>query len=467
MLFSQLVFLFFLAAVLLFLLVVRGNRARKLFLLAASYYFYAYWDWRFCSLLLISTLVDFWVGQGLKATADPRRRRALLMCSLVVNLGLLGFFKYFNFFIESLQVALAPLGWRLETLDIILPVGISFYTFQTLSYTIDVYRGRLKTCDDFWDFALFVSFFPQLVAGPIVRAADFLPQLESTRPLTRERFFLGSRQFIYGLVKKVLLADQLAQVSDFTFDNLGAFDGWTTWVGVLCYAGQIYCDFSGYTDMAIGCARALGYDLCPNFNHPYVATSVTEFWRRWHISLSTWLRDYLYIPLGGNRKGVRRTYVNLMVTMLLGGLWHGAAWTFLFWGGFHGVALVIDKRLRVFDRLASAGLPAKLLGWAYTMLVVTVAWVFFRAQSFGDAWTCVREMFDVVHFGEGVHWISTRAAICLPVIVVTHAISATRWKHLPELPADRWYTPAILFFLIWLVLLFRPEAFTPFVYFQF
>lgn len=467
MLFSQFIFVLFIAAVMLFLVVVRNNRVRKLFLLLASYYFYAYWDWRFCSLLLFSTVVDYAVGQALKRTQAEKKRRLLLFVSLACNLGLLGFFKYFNFFVESLQAFLSPLGLHVGTLNIILPVGISFYTFQTLSYTIDVYRKQMEPCDDFWDFALFVSFFPQLVAGPIVRAADFIPQLNEYRPLTRDRFYLGFHQFVRGLVKKVLIADHLAMVSDFTFDNIGAMDGWTIWVGVLCYTGQIYCDFSGYTDMAIGIARAMGYDLCKNFDHPYTATTITAFWRKWHISLSTWLRDYLYIPLGGNRKGKVRTYINLILTMLLGGLWHGAAWTFVFWGFMHGCALMLDKRFNLSKRLDNARFFWKGLGWFYTMLVVIVAWVFFRSPSFESAWICLQKMFIPSHFNEGFHWISLRAVILLPVLAAFHAVSATRWSRLVELPADRWYTPVILFLLIYLVLLFQPQEFTPFIYFQF
>ena len=450
-----------------FLLVVKNNRARKLFLLVCSYYFYAYWDWRFCSLLLISTLVDYFVGQQLKRTTIPGKRKLLLLLSLACNLGMLGFFKYCNFFIDSMQAIIEPLGLHVQTLNIILPVGISFYSFQTLSYTIDVYRRRLKTCEDFWDFALFVSFFPQLVAGPIVRASDFLPQLEEYRPLSRDRFFWGSQQFVRGLVKKVLIADHLAMVSDFTFENMGAFDGWTTWIGVLCYTGQIYCDFSGYTDMAIGVAKMLGYDFCPNFNHPYVSTSITEFWRRWHISLSTWLRDYLYIPLGGNKKGPRRTYINLLLTMLLGGLWHGAAWTFVFWGFWQGAALALDKRFGISTKVVVSRRPIKFLGWVMTMMIVMIGWVFFRAPSFNSAWICLDRMFDFVHFSEGVHWIPTRAILCLPVLFAFHAISVTRWSHYVELQPKRWSTPIILFLLIYMVLLFGPSGFTPFIYFQF
>jgi alginate O-acetyltransferase complex protein AlgI len=467
MVFTQLIFVLFFVVVLAFLYCVRHHRARKLFLLAASYYFYAYWDWRFSGLLLLTTVIDFWIGRQMAAASTQRTRLAYLIGSLVSNLGVLAFFKYCNFFVDSLQALLAPLGSNFHTLNILLPIGISFYTFQSMSYTIDVYRKQLKPCNDFWDFALFISFFPQLVAGPIVRASDFLPQLEKNPALTKDGFYLGFLQFMLGMVKKALIADHLGMVADFTFANLGVFDGWTTWIGVLCYAGQIYCDFSGYSDMAIGCARIMGYDLCVNFDHPYAATSITAFWHKWHISLSTWLRDYLYIPLGGNRKGPARTYVNLMLTMTLGGLWHGAAWTFVVWGVIHGMALAVDKKLRIYQRVEAAGLPVKMMGWAYTMLVVLVGWVFFRSQSFADAWTCLHAMFDVAHFNQGIHWISTRALVCLPLVVGGHLMSTTRWKTLVELPAERWYAPTTMCFMIWMVVLFRPMVFSPFVYFQF
>lgn len=472
MLFTQIEFFIFFACVMLGLVVIRHHRSQKLMLLAASYYFYAYWDWRFLSLILISTCIDFFIGQRLKVTEAPRARKALLITSLVSNLGILGFFKYFNFFIESFAAILEPLGFHTHTLQIILPIGISFYTFQTLSYTIDVYRGKLRVCDDFWDFALFVAFFPQLVAGPIIRAADFLPQLETPRQLTAMRLFEGFRQFTFGLFKKVFIADRLAYYVDYQFQNAGLFDGVSTWLAVLCYAFQIYCDFSGYSDMAIGAARAMGYDFIENFNHPYLATSPSDFWRRWHISLSSWLKDYLYIPLGGNRCSERRTEINLMTTMLLGGLWHGAAWTFVAWGGLHGLALAVYRRLgaplgprdisREEERPPSR--LAKLLGWAMTMLVVLVAWVLFRAPTFGDALAMLHQMFWP---SAGISWLHPFSIGALIFMILTHLLHLTRWGSAKMLPPDRWYTPVILFTLLWLVIIFYPEGFQPFIYFQF
>jgi alginate O-acetyltransferase complex protein AlgI len=261
MLFTKLNFIIFFTVIMVFLHLVKNNRARKIFLLIASYYFYANWDWRFCGLLLFSTAVDYTVGMLLSKTEKLSKRKILLAISLCTNLGLLGFFRYFNFFVSSMQTLLEPAGIHLQTLEIILPVGISFYTFQTCSYTIDVYRRKLKPCKDVLDFALYVSFFPQLVAGPIVRASDFLPQLESKREMTWQKTFEGLRLFIFGLTKKVLIADHLAMVSDFTFENIAGLDGWTTWAGVICYTGQIYSDFSGYTDMAIGAAKMMGYEF--------------------------------------------------------------------------------------------------------------------------------------------------------------------------------------------------------------
>lgn len=470
MLFTQIEFFIFFGVLGASFPAVKNHRARKLLLLAGSYYFYAWWDWRFLSLILISTTVDFLVGQGLKRTNDPGRRKRFLLASLVCNFGLLGFFKYFNFFVESLAALLAPTGLHLRSLEIILPVGISFYTFQTLSYTIDVYRRRLEPCDDYFDFALFVAFFPQLVAGPIVRASVFLPQLENPNRLTWTRVFEGFRQFTMGFFKKVFIADRIAFFVDGVFANPGVFDGVTSWLAVLCYGFQIYCDFSGYSDMAIGGARALGYDFHQNFNYPYIARSMTDFWRRWHISLSTWLRDYLYVPLGGNRKGPRRTQINLMLTMLLGGLWHGAAWPFVFWGALHGAALVVNKWIST----RTAGLElsgfgrrmAGLGGWVMTMLVVTVAWVFFRSGhgGFGEALRILDRMF--VH-PDGVSWYHPFSIFALTLMVLAHALHAAglgRWR---TLPATRWYTPVALFLLLWLVIVFSTPGFQPFIYFQF
>ena len=332
MLFTQIEFLLFFIFCLISIYLTSSNRFRKGILLFASYYFYAYWDWRFLSLIIYSTLIDFIVGKYIARTKNQQVRKRLLFISLVSNLSVLGFFKYFNFFINSLSIPLAEIGLNVTTLNIILPIGISFYTFQTLSYTIDIYRNKIPPTSSILDFSLFVAFFPQIVAGPIVRAAEFLPQLKVKRVINWDNLFIGFRLFTFGFFKKVFIADNLAIFVDKVFENPSVFSSITILLGVIAFGIQIYCDFSGYSDMAIGIAKALGYELPLNFNYPYIAKNITDFWRRWHMSLSFWLRDYLYIPLGGNRKGTRRTYINLMLTMLLGGLWHGASWNFVVWG---------------------------------------------------------------------------------------------------------------------------------------
>lgn len=469
MLFTQIEFVIFAAVVFALVASIRNHTAHKLFLLAASYYFYAYWDWRFLGLISLLTAVNYLTGIGLGRTRATRPRKIMLAAALVCSLGLLGFFKYFNFFVGSFQAAFSPLGLELRLMPIILPVGISFYTFQALSYTIDVYRGKIEVCKSVLDFSLFVAFFPQLVAGPIVRASEFLPQLAQLPPVSRHRILAGFRQFTIGLFKKVFLADGLALFVDTFFENAAWFDTPTAWLAVAAYSVQIYCDFSGYSDMAIGMARAMGYDFNVNFNFPYLATSMTEFWRRWHISLSTWLRDYLYIPLGGNRLGTLRTYRNLLLTMVLGGLWHGAAWTFVFWGLLHGCALAVDKWTGWGARGRSGrgfeGTASDAIGWLTTMLVVMVGWVFFRSQhGFGQAVSILQTMF--VPTG-GVSWHPPFVVLAIALVGLAHLFRVTQLSGLLELRLDRSYTPAVLFTMLCLVIVFPPTGFQPFVYFQF
>jgi len=468
MLFNQIEFFIFFAIVLAALLIVRGNRARKVLLLVASYYFYGYWDWRFLSLILASTFVNFLITLRLARTDAPKRRKQLLAITVLYNLGVLGFFKYCDFFAQSLEAVLEPFGVHCGTLQIILPIGISFYTFEAMSYTIDVYRRRLGPCRDLLDFALFLAFFPKLVAGPIVRAAEFLPQLQSTTRLSWYGVFMGFRQFTVGMFKKVFIADRIAVFVDYAFENAGAFDAPSTWLAVLAYGVQIYCDFSGYSDMAIGCARIMGYHLPTNFRSPYLATSITDFWHRWHITLSTWLRDYLYFPLGGNRKGPARTYVNLFATFLLGGLWHGASWTFVVWGALHGAALAGEKWFRRrFGgpmRSPAGSRLSVMIGWCVTMLIVFNAWVFFRAASFPQAFLMLRQMYG---FAGGIAWYYPFAVFTLLLIVVIQVGGTLNIIRLRRLAYDRLVTPVVLFSMWWLILVFPAEGFKPFVYFQF
>jgi alginate O-acetyltransferase complex protein AlgI len=382
------------------------HRARVWLLLAASFYFYASWNRMLALLIVASTTIDYFLARWLEALESPRSRRLLLLVSLVQNLGVLVYFKYANFFLESLREALARAGVAasLPVLEVILPVGISFYTFEAINYVVDVYRRRAPAERSLPNFMLFILFFPHLVAGPIVRARDFLPQIRRPKRWDWARLQLGLQMFVMGLFKKVAIADRMVAFVDPVFAAPEKYGSGAVWIAVLAYAVQIYCDFSGYTDMALGAAHALGYKLARNFNAPYLSANVSEFWRRWHISLSSWLRDYLFVPLGGSRSDGGpwrrrwRTARNLMVTMALGGLWHGAAWTFVTWGVLHGLMLIGHRAFRAFceSRPRLAGLlrtlPGTLLRVAATFLSVCLAWVFFRAPTFGTAAEVLRRL---------------------------------------------------------------------------
>ncbi|MBK6344070.1 MAG: MBOAT family protein, partial [Flavobacteriales bacterium] len=340
MLFNSIDFAAFLPMVfLIHWLILRGQRARNAFLLLASYVFYGWWDPRFLSLLALSSLIDFWVSKRIGKETRTARRKALLLLSLAANLGMLGFFKYYDFFVSNFESAFSLFGHPLQLrhLDIILPVGISFYTFQTLSYTIDVYMGRLKPSTDGLSFMAFVSFFPQLVAGPIERATHLLPQFSKTRSFSLEQSSDGLRQMLWGLVKKVVVADNCAPYVDSIFAAPEAASGSTLLVGAMLFSFQIYCDFSGYSDIAVGCARLFGFDLMRNFAYPYFSRDIAEFWRRWHISLSSWFRDYVYVPLGGSRGRLGATMRNTLIIFIISGFWHGANWTFICWGAVHAL----------------------------------------------------------------------------------------------------------------------------------
>jgi alginate O-acetyltransferase complex protein AlgI len=394
MLFNSFVFIFFLAVLLPSHYFLKSRKSRNILLLLASYVFYGYWDWRFCSLLLISSAVDFFVGKSLYGTEKKSKRKLLLLVSLTANLGILGFFKYFNFFVDSFISMIRIFNQDLDFLhlNIILPVGISFYTFQTLSYTIDIYRGKLTPTHSFLDFALFVSFFPQLVAGPIERAAHLIPQISRTRKTTREQFQDGGILIVYGLFKKVMIGDAAGRYVDHIFASLDLYSSWEVVFALFMFSIQIYADFSGYSNIARGTAKLFGFEIMKNFEQPYLSTNITEFWRRWHISLSSWLKDYLYISLGGNRRGMKRTYLNLMITMILGGLWHGANWTFIIWGVLHGIYLAVHKFMTRGKKIISVNKPLTSLGDVLrflpsnltTYLLVVITWLFFRAKGMDD-----------------------------------------------------------------------------------
>ena len=475
MLFNSLPFLAFLPIFMTFYWSTSG-RARLWVMLVGSLVFYAWWDWRFLFLLLFSSLVDYSLGILLENEPEEAMRRRLIVISVAINLGLLGFFKYFNFFVQSTADVSTALGLHptYNALKIVLPVGISFYVFKTMSYTIDVYRRTQKAERDLLRFTTFVVFFPELVAGPIVRASRLLPQLARDHPFSYERMVSGLTLVASGYVRKVAIADSIAPLVDIRFAHPEAHNAWSLLIGVYLYAFQIYCDFSGYSNIAIGLARILGFDFGINFDRPYFSRSFGEFWTRWHISLSSWLRDYLYISLGGNRGGTWRTYRNLMVTMLLGGLWHGASWTFVAWGGLHGLYLVTQRLIGpAYQRVIRALRVPSVVSNAFLILLVfhltCFGWVFFRAHSFSNA-------FDVLWGIAAIRgarladvdnkWRILKCAVLIAVMLGFEATSFLRkGQRAPEFsPAWRL---AFVAACAWVVLLFGTFSGNNFIYFQF
>lgn len=478
MLFNSIPFFVFFALVFLAYIWL-PHRKQNTLLLVASYFFYASWDWRFLSLIWISTAVDYIAALRIDEAKEEKTRRAWLFASICCNLGILFFFKYFNFFIDSFQNLFSLAGYQNPgwTLRIVLPVGISFYTFQTMSYTIDVFRKRMKPVSHLPDFALYVAFFPQLVAGPIERGTHLLPQILQPRHVTLEGFRRGLTLFLWGLFCKVMIADSLGGLVDEIFAANGGSNTWLTLIGCYAFSWQIFADFSGYSDMARGLGRMLGFDIMLNFRWPYFSANIREFWQRWHISLSTWLRDYLYIPLGGNRKGSGRTYTNLLLTMLLGGLWHGAAWTFVLWGGFHGLLLashrILDNRLSGhFHALSRLPASIRKSGAIFiTFHLVALSWIFFRSQDFSQAAMMISSLF---HGGAITPEVMAAAKPC---IFYTGALGATHLFQMacrcepdrfsgPALPLTLALTLTVVFFTILStgVAIMRPH---PFIYFQF
>jgi alginate O-acetyltransferase complex protein AlgI len=448
---------------------------KKVNLLLASYVFYAAWNPPFVLLLWASTIVDWYIARGIWNARDGTRarRRAWLLGSLAVNLGFLGFFKYGEFLLGNWQTLMASIGieYAPPEWNIILPVGISFYTFQTMAYTLDVYLGRSKPLDSFLDFSLFVTFFPQLVAGPIVRPTQLVPQFEAPKQATRDGMIWGLGLIVLGLFEKVVLADGgLASAADAVFgarDPVGFADAW---LGTLAFSGQIFCDFAGYSTIAVGTALCLGFALPDNFRMPYAAIGFSDFWRRWHVSLSTWLRDYLYIPLGGNRGTEARTYVNLMLTMLLGGLWHGANWTFVVWGGLHGLYLAVERWLR--RRSGVAGDPVS--AWSrlslalLTYVLVNITWVFFRAEDFGGASRVLAGMFGLAP--EAAPVLPTiymiKVAAIVTGILVVQWLMRNRTLESVVSHAPWWATGAIAAAMLFAVIVTQGSG-EAFIYFQF
>lgn len=473
MLFNSLTFLVFFAWVLAVHYAPIPWTARKVHLLLAGYVFYAAWNPPFVILLWLSTVVDWLMAARMAKTEAPRQRKMMLLVSLVLNLGMLSYFKYGGFLLENFTTLVSMFGINYQPLapSIVLPVGISFYTFETLSYTLDVYLRRAKPTPKLLDFALFVGFFPHLVAGPIVRPTDLVPQFATPRRATGRMFGWGLLLMTIGLFEKVVMADGVfAPVSDEVFKAATMIAPLDAWVGVLAFSGQIFCDFAGYTTTAIGASLVLGFSILDNFRYPYAAIGFSDFWQRWHISLSSWLRDYLYIPLGGNRLGPSRTYVNLMLTMLLGGIWHGASWTFVVWGGLHGLYLSAERVLKA--QFGHAAVWRTTLGRVaialLTYALINITWVFFRAREFSTARRLLESMLLIDRSGAPLlsSYKVISALVTVTLLVLVHWYMRDRTLHgfAARVPA-----PAVG--LAWGVMLFlvtiTQGGSSAFIYFQF
>ncbi|MEP7014712.1 MAG: MBOAT family O-acyltransferase [Verrucomicrobiota bacterium] len=473
MLFNSLTFVVFFAVVVTAYWSIRSWTARKNLLVVASYIFYGAWNPPFAALLFSTTAMDFWLGSRMAKAEGPRSRRIWLVASVCMNLSMLGFFKYGNFLLENFQWLLARSGviYQPPHLDILLPVGISFYTFHSLSYTLDIYREVLQPTKSLRDFVLAVSFFPQLVAGPIVRAGDFLPQLVTAPGLRLGQFMWGLLLMTLGLFEKIVLADtMLSGSADRIFSYGGPLVALDSWLGVMAFAGQIFFDFAGYSICAIGAALCLGFHLKDNFRFPYAAIGFSDFWRRWHISLSTFLRDYLYIPLGGNQAGPFRAALNLVIVMFLGGLWHGAAWTFVVWGLLHGSYLVFERVARIFfeDARWVNNFAVRFLIGLVTYAAVCIAWVFFRAPDFSVAARMLQGMFGGHVHGDAI--LATREM--LQIGIVTVCMMLVHWSlrdtnietAVTRLP--RWVVTAVWALMTCAIILTQGNS-NAFIYFQF
>ena len=481
MVFNSYTFIVFFALILLLHNMPFSWKTKKVNLLLASYIFYAAWNPPFILLLWLSTVVDFFVGRLLYQEENPVKKKLLLVVSLIGNLGMLCFFKYGTFLLENFVTLANAIGWDFHPAkpNIILPAGISFYTFTTLCYTIDMYKKESKPVKSLLDFSLFVTFFPHLVAGPIVRPPQLVPQFETPRQATQKQLLDGLLLLTLGLFMKVFLADgMLASTADSVFDARTALPALDAWAGVLAFSGQIFFDFAGYSTCAIGVSMALGFVLPQNFNYPYAATSFSDFWRRWHITLSTWLRDYLYIPLGGNRNGALKLYFALMLTMLLGGLWHGANWTFVVWGALHGSYLVIERLLRRTPAVTVNGPGAATLthrSWTnnfayafFVFMMINITWVFFRATTFAQAGNLLQSMFGFED--AGLPLLTTMAIIKVAVIIPLMLFFHWQLRNRSVLGVANkmnWVVLGMVWALLLLAVIFSQESGSSFIYFQF
>lgn len=479
MLFHSIQFLYFFLVIYASYLSVRyffGHKWENRLLLIVSYIFYIAWDWRFLGLIILSTLVDFFCGKEIYVSQSKKRKKIFLFISVFTNLGLLGFFKYFNFFADSLVVFLGELGLQMNfsTLNIILPIGISFYTFQTLSYTIDIFKGKLKPVKNIYDFGLFVAFFPQLVAGPIERATKLLPQIQRSRDVGLEKIYEGTFLIFWGIFLKIFISDNLVKIVDPVFASPNLFSTIEILIAVYAFAIQIYCDFAGYTNMARGLAKYFGFELSINFNLPYFSLNPQEFWKKWHITLSSWFRDYLYIPLGGNRRGKARTFVNLFVTMILCGLWHGAAWTFVIWGVYHSLILVAHRLLR-----NSLGIVGKLFEkfsknlWLLFRIfiffqITCFGWLIFRSENIENMLVMLKKLFIYEHAKTGEYKIDFFYLMFFVFFLAVIQVWQYRKKDLMVVYRSGVYV-RVLFYTICLslLMLYGFSGTYEFIYFQF
>jgi alginate O-acetyltransferase complex protein AlgI len=475
MLFNSLQFAFFFIIIVTLYFSI-PHKYRWVLLLAGSYYFYMCWNWRYIALIIISTLIDYFAGLRMAALTERRQRLKYLLLSLFTNLGLLFTFKYFNLFSDSLNSTFSILGLSLNIpyIHVLLPVGISFYTFQTLSYSIDVYCGKLKAERHLGVFALYVSFFPQLVAGPIERASRLLPQFYRQNNFDEARVVSGLRLMLWGLFKKIVVANRVAIYVDAIYNNSELHSGLTLLIATYLFAFQIYCDFSGYSDIAIGAARVLGYDLMKNFNRPYFAKTINEFWSRWHISLSTWFRDYVYVPLGGNRRGVPRMFINLFIVFLVSGMWHGANWTFLVWGALHGIYAALSKiTLPIRDRIVDyLRLPASLVSTVrmfITFQLVCFGWIYFRASSIEQANSIVMKIFTLPWDGFFITALDQFSYGVSAIVLLIIVDAAQEWFNVLKVFTlrprfVRWISYVIIIVIMVLIGVFDESQF---IYFQF
>ena len=472
MLFNSIEFLLFLPLVfILYWFIFNKNlKLQNLLVLISSYIFYGWWDYRFLSLIFFSTIVDYFIGLNISKYSDDLKRKLLLLCSVIFNLSLLGFFKYYNFFVESWIDLFNNIGYEIKsiwTLNIILPVGISFYTFQTMSYTIDIYRNKLKPTKDFISFASFVSFFPQLVAGPIERATNLLPQILSAREFKSKQAVQGLRLIVWGMFKKVVIADSLAPLVDNIFTNYQDLGGGVLCLGAIYFAFQIYCDFSGYSDIAIGTSKLFGIEIMSNFKFPYFSRNIGEFWRKWHISLSTWFRDYLYIPLGGSKNGKWKSLRNIYIIFLVSGFWHGANWTFIVWGFIHASLYLPSFLFKTNRKYISSVLAEntffpsinELVQVCITFSFVTVSWIFFRSESLTSSLDYILIMISTfkipLSFRSGLVYI-------IILLIIEYLI-----RHNERLNEKYFRGDWILFSIILLAIIEKFGDYNQFIYFQF